>query len=1224
MSYITPLSSNLSTFCLNLLDSHHEKTNMIAPPSVLAGGVSPLDQSRLFLLGLAPRVGSREIWIKFGHNSLYRAQWDEHGNLSGIATKLTQKDVSTSRVDVGPWIADLTSHIAQRAMTEEGGVFYIPTQPQGLPTAASVTETDDIGIEMDHLSRELQLEIFADFTAVTGLEFSSTLSSGGKSIHAHIKCDRHVPIEEMEYLRRLAIVAFNSDPATARLHQPMRLPGFYRAEKGAYQELLSICHRRYSVDELVAGVRVWFEAKGWAFPEALGDRWYKNIFQRMYRSSNSQTHEQKLESTRQELERGEVAWTASQVRTQAAPIRSIQDGSLIEAVTRANCEATANSFNLFGGSRRGQCPFHEGSSGSSAWVSDAHDGARFHCSTCTNDDPRSLFDFYVAQTGQSSIQNGHGLKSRAFVDAAKLFLPMHGYSVPEMAPRTRYVEGAAVSLVAPIERDKAAEKAARLERAKASLSCTRTPDVVLNDRYLDITKLPELLPGQVVAISSPLGTGKTEFASALKRKYGEKDPDAPVTLLGHRNSLLLQSCQRLGIPHIWQLERDYPGRIDYGLGVEKAVGMCIDSMTKPDWDKLGPKPLFVADESESVMGHVTGGETFGDRHNEVLGLFQSVLTRALATGGNLVTMEEGLTDASLDFYEELTGVRPLYVRNDWLPQKQAEFQTTGETGFIEQTLRELESGLLVSFPSDSQKIGEKLDLLANERIPGIPMLRCDAKTSEVPEVKRFLADPDGEIERNGYRLIIYSPSVESGLNITAPGYHVRAYFNNGGTRSQYQQLGRVRNPESIKIYCAPRGLRNGPTYPSQILKDAAVLKKHTAMLTGLRAELEGDDAAIAKLNETLSDSDKKELFWAKHTAILEARANLLSRDMADNLRNYLRDRGWTITEVEGVKDDGIKEALKVAKEVIERGEAALKFRLTGGQDAETAKRILGSGSAKYEDRVNAQKSMLMLALPGATLSEEYLLEMVVTDRGRGLKSTTLAWMYEHPEIAKRIDQANFRSQLSKNFVLSRRLTHFSQKVDLLQQSGVMDIKAASDAGEKIHENHPLIVAFRKSMLDNAASVRRVTGLNMNDEQTGMEMFSKLGRQVGLALECTGQVGGRNERRVRTYKVVCTIDEAHMKETFDALDRKWGADLESVHVISSNTNSYIEMTCTEPEPMPIEEIPPPIAQGQQVTFSLDQSVCVVQRVEGGGAILKRIDNPFQTQTFFAKFHELRAS
>jgi hypothetical protein len=764
---------------------------------------------------------------------------------------------------------------------------------------------------------------------------------------------------------------------------------------------------------------------------------------------------------------------------------------------------------------------------------------------------------------------------------------------------------------------KDAEKAERLERAKAALSCTRTPDLIVNSQYIDFAALPELKPGQLVAVSSSLGTGKTEIAINLKRASRQKNPDAPVILLGHRNSLLLQSCQRLGIDHIWKMRRDYPGRLNYGLGVEKGIGMCPDSMPDADWDKLPADPFFLLDESESIMGHVTKGDTLGERHNEVLNLFQSSLTRALATGGIVVTMEASLTDLSLDFYEELTGVRPFYIRNDWVPQKEAEFQTDGETGFIESIIRELEAGLDVFFVSDSQKICEKLELLASARTLGIPMIRCDVKTSEFPEVKRLLADPNGEIERNRPRLINCSPSVESGLNITAPGYHVRAYFNNGETRSQYQQLGRVRNPESIKIYCAPRGLRSGPTYPSQILKDSRILKKHTAILTELRAELEGDEAAIAKLNETLSDSDKKELFWAKHAANLEARANLLSRDMADNLRNYLRDQGWTITEVEGFKDDGIKKALEAAKEVIEGGEAALKFRLPGGQNAETAKRILSSGSAKYEERVNAQKSMLMLALPGAPLSEEFLLDMVVKDRGRGVKRKTWAWMSQHPEIAKKIDQASFRSQLSKPFILSRRLTHLSQKVDLFHQSGLEAIKAT----KRLHEQHPLIVAFRGSMLDNAAGIRRVFGLNMNEGQTGMQMLSKLLSQFGDKLECTGRPGKRGDR-VRIYEVVSAYPESHQKEVFDALDRKWRADLESVSTVSSNTNTYIKMVDTEPEPPPLEESPPPLMLGDVVIFGKDRSTCRVHSIQNGQIFLKRIDSSYQTQIFSAKEHEFK--
>jgi Domain of unknown function (DUF3854) len=772
---------------------------------------------------------------------------------------------------------------------------------------------------------------------------------------------------------------------------------------------------------------------------------------------------------------------------------------------------------------------------------------------------------------------------------------------------------------------KDAEKAERLARAKLMFSCTRTPDVVLNDKYLDITKLPGLQPGEMMAVSSVVGSGKTEILAAGIRKHLEKYPDTWVVSLGYLNALLLQSADRLEIDHIWQIERDYPGSLTYGIGMARGVGMCLDSMLKIDWDKMPENTLLVLDEAEAIMAHALEGGTMGDRHNEILELFQSVTTRCLATGGNIILLEDSLTDLSLNFYEELTGVSPLFVRNDWTTPKTADFQTGNELGWTEDRLKELESGMNIMLVSTSQKYVETFDYFARQRFPNIETMRMDSTTSDLIEVKYFQKDPNKALTENNYQAAFLSPSAQSGLNVTVEGWHLRAHFNNGDTRGHFQQLGRLRNPESIKIFCKPVGMRLGrSTSPDQILKQSRILKQHTARLTGLRAELEGDEAAIARLNETLSDSDKKELFWAKHAANLEARRNLSERDMADNLREYLTDRGWTINDVEGNKSTAIKKGWKEARRAIEKSKAAHLARLPGGQGAETAKRILSSGSAKYEERVNAQKSMLMLNLPGAPLSEKFLLDLVISDRGRGLKAVTLAFMCHHPEIANKVDKANFRSQLNKPFLLRSRLTHYVQKVDLYKQSGVEAIKTASDAGEKIHENHPLVVASKMFFLDNAASIHRVFGLHMNDEQTGMHMFSKFGRKFGLALECTGQIGGRNERRVRIYKVISNIDECHLEEAFDALERKWRADLEPVHTISSNTNPYIKMTCTEPEPPPIEESPPPLAQGQQVKFCLDQSICVVQRVESGGAILKRVDNPIQTQTFFAKLGDLRAS
>ena len=66
-----------------------------------------------------------------------------------------------------------------------------------------------------------------------------------KSVHSHIFLDRAAPIDEVVRLRRLLVLCLLGDPAVTRPHQPMRFPGFYRREKGNYQELIKTSHSRY-------------------------------------------------------------------------------------------------------------------------------------------------------------------------------------------------------------------------------------------------------------------------------------------------------------------------------------------------------------------------------------------------------------------------------------------------------------------------------------------------------------------------------------------------------------------------------------------------------------------------------------------------------------------------------------------------------------------------------------------------------------------------------------------------------------------------------------------------------------------------------------------------------------------------------------------------------------------------------------------------------------------
>jgi hypothetical protein len=414
-------------------------------PSTLTEGV---EQCRNFLSTLAPKEGSREIWIKQGHESIYKASWDAEGNLQGILTVCTTKDDPHSRIEKGRPIYDLLLHLSKRAEIDNGGVFYVPTQPQGLPIAECVTSTDDIGVEIDGLPYEEQIELFHQFSMVSSLYYSSLLTSGSVSVHAHIKVNFHALLNEMTYLRRLAQIAFTADPAMVRLHQPMRLPGFYRKEKQKMQELLSFCTEKYSPEAIKDGFRKWFEFREWVFPEEILDQWWDEVWSPMLRSSNPATHSAKLASTAKNLAEGQDKYIARRTaeKEQKRPIPSKKKGTLFEEIKRANSEASASAFSGVdwqgqSGHHRGQCPFHKGKTGNSAWLSDRTGEMKFHCSSCTDDNPRSAFDYFVAKQGLSSISGDHGLKGKDYMEAGKAFLTDLGYAIPREMPRIKNGNG---------------------------------------------------------------------------------------------------------------------------------------------------------------------------------------------------------------------------------------------------------------------------------------------------------------------------------------------------------------------------------------------------------------------------------------------------------------------------------------------------------------------------------------------------------------------------------------------------------------------------------------------------------------------------------------------------------------------------------------------------------------------------------------------------------------
>ena len=425
-------SSNASS--LNNLKTGNNPTKAVSKEK--------LTSKEQFVISLASQPlkdGERILWIKLGHDKFIYVDATDLNNIKGWHTKGKGRNRKITR-SVGK---DVFGFIHEWAKTNDGGVFMLYNRPDEFPLAECVTSSDDIGIEIDHLNPDEQLALYRQFAEVTGIEFALMLSSGGSSIHAHIKTNDFLPVEQIQYFQRLAVIDFQSDPVTTRPHQPMRVPGFYRREKEAYQELISHSDKRYSYEELIDAFRQMFEFMGWEFPETIPDDWWREEFQPIYKSGSEYDKDGKIAATAAILAEGHESWSKRKQSDREAKqqererkrqlLNGTFTGKLIDAVNTVNALATPEDFDGVdwqfseSGHARGQCPFHTGKSGNSAWLSDRGGVWKLHCTSCTDDDPRDLFEYKLAKAGKIDISNPKMPKGQKWKDEAEAFLEAQGF-----------------------------------------------------------------------------------------------------------------------------------------------------------------------------------------------------------------------------------------------------------------------------------------------------------------------------------------------------------------------------------------------------------------------------------------------------------------------------------------------------------------------------------------------------------------------------------------------------------------------------------------------------------------------------------------------------------------------------------------------------------------------------------------------------------------------------
>ncbi|ABW32012.1 plasmid replication protein, CyRepA1 family [Acaryochloris marina] len=586
---------------------------------------------------------------------------------------------------------------------------------------------------------------------------------------------------------------------------------------------------------------------------------------------------------------------------------------------------------------------------------------------------------------------------------------------------------------------------------------------VINKRYIELSDLGTIDPGSVVAIASMCGTGKTEM---LKSLVGQVK--GQVIMPGYRNNLLFNTEDRFTetdangntlykLIHLFRLNKEYQGNISMGFRSERSILLCFDSLLKIELDDIEPDSCIILDEADAALFHVLSGQTLGDRQNQILEHFHAIANRVLETQGNIILLEDSLSQIPIDYIKGITGgkyntkiIVNEYKPDDNFPTKVFSGQTSQ---FLERILNAVAADEKFIVVATSQEFLEKLERIIAEMNPEFAkgILRHDRKTSERPENKTFQANPTQFVEDYRPTALFLSPTAESGVSIDEPRLipyfsRVFCYASSNHARSVYQQLWRYRAKVTREIYVTRKA--HIPDIPSI---------KSVEQVIMLQSKYGQDVAASIDLEQQLIHDQSPET--AQQLAALKAYqqnpnnchnvsfARYQTRSIAsllalrESLMLLLKDHGHSI-EMEELRERNadIVESFSKVRKQMERETAVMLGTADGERfTVEQAIRVMGSSSATYKDTLDAKKVLLQDELPGVDLTDEFIHQVCVEHRGRLKSATKLHWMSFHPEVAEELDRRNFMKQLNSQFVLTHRLTNNRIQVQLLRDLGVFDL-----------------------------------------------------------------------------------------------------------------------------------------------------------------------------------------
>lgn len=602
-----------------------------------------------------------------------------------------------------------------------------------------------------------------------------------------------------------------------------------------------------------------------------------------------------------------------------------------------------------------------------------------------------------------------------------------------------------------------------------------------------------------------LGRGKTTL---LKKWVADwKKAGDGFLCLGYRNTLLLQMCEQLGAYHLHDKEASLMRR-DSTTG----IALCVDSLWRFSPEDFDGK-ILILDEVQSVIKHLLHSSTVRNR-DKILGLFHEAIKRSK----QVICLDGLMADWCVDYLHTICPEKQIIkAENTYQGKKPVINYLLGtivegeENGKIKVNDRSpwfkylMENSAVPVVCSDSQALIEALDNIFSER--GLKVLRIDSKTVPEAYVKEFLADCNAYITKQKPDVLLYTPSAESGVDVSIPNYfteHFAFFYGVLDIDAMLQMLGRIRDDITKYVWCKSFVSADEKQNSKSPFADTIQKSLNQLLLSDISTSITDQESwtqeLVKHLTTVINNSNNID---TRLSTLIQSIQNFEKSNLRECLKEALLESGYTVKDCTLDSSNHGKKA-KEETEAVKRRNASDIFKAEKIAP-ELAKEL--SFDSKWEDRCKVMQARLRERLPGIDetdiWSEDFIYLTKYGDRDF-ISRQEMFWLFNNPGIAKQQSQKHFHW-------MARRLNTFIgnyksrwAKVNALHQIGLPEFL---DSGEEWTNDTPELVQLCKKAKAHSNT------LGWQGKLSNVKFLGNLLNLIGLKLK-SRKVG----KKIRCYHI----------------------------------------------------------------------------------------------------------